>query len=329
MSDLLYHRKVRLTCQGSGGKILINHDERLANNLKIAFDVSKSISSTQNEAEITVFNLSESSRNALGKELDEVILEAGYWPPGGEDNTGIIFKGQIRDVEHSRDGPTIVTRLKTGDGDKAIRKATVSKSYPSGTAVQSVMEDIAKQMQEEGVVRGEWKLPEGDLTFHRPYAAVGSAKREMDQLGRGFGFYWSIQNGVLEVIPGDGYVGGITLISPQSGMIYSPTITDNGVKVSVLLDPSVRPGRRVRIESHVMEMNAQEGEYRVGECRFSGDNRDGDMIVFIFAESVVGKKVDEGKKNETVENSSVVDGDYGGGGEEPKPPVPLTPPIEV
>jgi hypothetical protein len=59
----------------------------------------------------------------------------------------------------------------------------------------------------------------------------------------------------------------------------------------------------VRIESQVLEMNAEGGEYRVGECRYAGDNREGSMIVFITAESMKEGKVDEGKKNETVENT--------------------------
>ena len=42
-------------------------------------------------------------------------------------------------------------------------------------------------------------------------------------------------------------------------------------------------------------MNAADGEYRVSECVFQGDNRDGDFIVTILGESLKGGKVDEGK----------------------------------
>jgi hypothetical protein len=304
---LQYLRKVKLKCEGSGSTILINHDSQWQpHDLKIEFDVSKSISSSQNEATIRLFNLSESSRNALGKELDQVTLEAGYWPPLGSDNTGIIFVGNIRDVEHTRDGPTIITTITCGDGDKGVRNATISKSYKSGTEVKTVMNDMQKELEKEGIGKGEWKLPEDIKPFKRPYAVVGSVKREMDLLSRGFGFYWSIQNGVTEVIPGDGSIGGVTYITPASGMINVPTITDNGVKVACLLNPEIRPGRVVRIESQVLEMNAEGGEYRVGECRYAGDNREGAMTVFIVGESMKGGKVDEGNKNETVEQSAPV-----------------------
>jgi hypothetical protein len=301
---LQYLRKVRLTCSGSGGTVLINHHgPEEPHDLKIEFDVSKSISSTQNDAEIKIFNLSESSRNAMGKELDEITLEAGYWPPLGSDNTGVIFKGNIRDVQHTRDGPTIVTTVTCGDGDKGVRNATINKSYKKGTKVETVMNDVQSELEKQGVGKGEWKLPDDLPTMKRPYAAVGSAKREMDILSRGFGFYWSIQNGNTEVMPGDDSIGGIINITPESGMINVPTITDNGIKVAVLLNPEIKPGIKVKIESQVLEMNSEGGEYRVGDCRYAGDNREGSMVVFIVAESMKGGKVDEGEKNETVENT--------------------------
>lgn len=319
---LQYLRKVRLTASGSGSSIIINPGGVQQHELKIAFDISKSISSTQNSAEIRIWNLSESTRNSIGKELDDITLEAGYMPPselggigyidfsgltsngravsssasvsGG--NVGIIFKGQIRDVEHTRDGPDIITTLKSGEGDKAFRKATISKTFRAGTKVKDVVEDIYKQFEKEGISRGEWKFPDDMTDFKRPYSMCGGCKREMDTLGRGKKFYWSIQNGTMEVIPHDGYVGGIALITPQTGMIDVPAITDNGVKVSCLLNPEIRPGRRVRVESSVLEMNAANGEYRVSEANYNGDNRDGDFAVAITGEAIKGGKVDEGQK---------------------------------
>ena len=309
--SLQYNRKVRLTAKGSGSTIKINHNGPNEPQLQIAFNVEKGISSTANTAEIEIWNLSESSRNALGKELDEVTLEAGYWPIGGSDNTGVIFKGNIRDVEHRRDGADIITKFSNGDGDKGTRNATVSKSYPKDTKVETVVEDAQKELEKNGVARGEWKFPKDMKAFVRPYAMVGSVRREMDILSRGKGFYWSIQNGVTEIIPGDGFIGGIILLSSETGLVDVPTITDNGVKVSALLNPAIRPNRRVHIESQTLEMNAKNGEYRVSECVYSGDNRSGQMLVSIVGEAVKGggggddpAKVDEGKKNEPIEQNS-------------------------
>src|SRR5690606_3380684 len=131
-----------LEASGSGGSLQINMGGTATHDLKIAFTIRKGLSSTQNSAEIKIWNLSESSRNAIGKELDDIQLEAGYLPPEGGGNVGIIFKGQMRDVLHTREGNDIITTLSCGEGDKPFRNATISKTYPAGTEVQTVMEDI-------------------------------------------------------------------------------------------------------------------------------------------------------------------------------------------
>lgn len=319
---LQYMRKV--SAEFPGG-FIINPGGINLHELKIAFDIEKSVSSTPNSAVIEIWNLNEGHRNSVGKEFDEITLKAGYMPPAGmtgqgilnyrrnqggfwvpdyasvatgtAGNVGIIFKGAVRDVEHRRDGPDIITRISCGDGDKAFRRAKISKSFQKGTRVEEVVEELYKQMEKEGVSRGEWKFPE-DMPpdFKRPYATCGSCARELDTIGRGKKFYWSMQNQTLEIIPSDGFVGQMVVLNSRSGLIDCPTITDNGVKVSALLNPEIRPNRRVKVESDVLEMNAANGVYRVSQCNYTGDNRDGDFRVDIHGEAITGKKVDEGKK---------------------------------
>jgi hypothetical protein len=322
---LQFLRKVRLTYGGG----IINPGGIQQHEIKIRFNVSKGIESTANTAEIELWNLAAGTRNALGRELDTITLEAGYMPPigmnaalgagasffdklpvrgalqniigfmgGGSNNVGVIFQGQLRDMEHRRDGADIITKISCGDSDKAFRNATISKSFDEGTPVKEVVEELQKQLEKEGIRRGEWKFPDSvkDKKFRRPYSMCGTVKREMDRIGRGQGFYWSCQNQTTEIIPGDGYIGGVFLISPDTGMIDTPAITDNGVKVSALLNPDVRPNRRVQVESSVLEMNGEGGMYRVSQATYSGDNRDGDFRVDIHGEALQGGKVNEGRR---------------------------------
>lgn len=285
-------RKVRATFKGG---YVINPGGINEHELKISFDVSKGNESSANSASITFYNLAEGTRNSIGKELDELILEAGYTPPTGGDNVGVIFKGQIRDVEHRRDGPDILTTVSCGDGDKALRRATISKTFPKGSKVEDVVEELYKELEKEGVQRGQWKFPDNMPPYKRPYSTCGGCSRELDTIGRSRGFYWNIQNGAMEITPGDGFIGGVILITPNTGLIDTPTITDNGVKFSCLLNPEIRPNRRVQIESQTLEMNAEGGMYRVSQATYSGDNMDGDFKVSGHGESVAGGKVDEGK----------------------------------
>ncbi len=224
-------RKTRVTFPGSSGFVINPSDRVEKHEMRVAFSVEKTISGSPNEFEILIWNLSKEHRNAVGKELDQVQIEAGYVPPEGGGNLGIISSGFIRDVQHERDGADVITTINCGDGDKASRRATISKTYPAGTPLQDVIEGIYDQMRDEGVDRGEWVLPDDARTFKRPYSVCGGCFREMDVLGRGNDFYWSIQNGAMEIVPTDQNLPGEVLISAQTGMVETPTITDKGKKV--------------------------------------------------------------------------------------------------
>ncbi|MBB4063693.1 phage protein [Gellertiella hungarica] len=289
---LQYLRKVRASFSGG---FVVNPGGINKHDLMIEFSITKDLSSSANSAEITLWNLNEDHRNAVGKVFDEITMEAGYIPPGGAGNVGVIFKGAVRDVEHTREGPDIKTTIRCGDGARALRKATISKSFPKGTPIKDVIEEIQKEMEKQGVKRGEWKFPDQmPEKFKRPYAVCGLCRDELDTIGRGQKFYWSLQNETLEIVPGDGFIGGVVLITPETGMIGTPAITDNGVTVKALLNPEVRPGRRVQVQSQTLQMNGADGMYRVSSVTFTGDNMTGPFEMDIEGEALSGGKVNEG-----------------------------------
>lgn len=294
-------RKARVTFAGPGG-FVVNPGGLEKVQLRVSFTVSKSVSSKANTFSIKIYNLNESHRNSIGQELDTVMLEVGYTPPEGGDNIGIIAKGKIRDYQHDREGPDIITTVSCGDGDKAYRRATISKTIKKGTPLPEVVEEIHKEMKKEGIAKGEWSFPEKvkNTKLARPYSMCGSCTRELDTLGRGHGFYWNIQNETMEVIPGDGALPGMILINAQTGMIGTPTITDNGIKVKALIQPDARPNRQMKVESEQLKMNKKGEKYRISEVDFSGDNQEGDWTMSLTGEAIGSdKKVNEGKVKAT------------------------------
>lgn len=284
-------RKVTFTTNG----LTINPPGDKGPQLKIAFNISKTIDGEQNEGTISLYNLADSTRNAMGREFTEVRLDAGYTPPSGGSNVGTIFLGQIRDVTHSRQGSNIVTELQVAEGEEATRKATVSKTLPKGSSVDDVANEIMKGFEAYEISKGEWKFPDDLPTLKRPYSMFGRAAPEFDRLGDSYGFYWSIQGDVLDICPGDGFLGGVAILNARTGLIDVPAITDNGCNFKALLNPDVRPGRQVIIESSIIEMNSPGGRYRVSQCTFAGDNLDGEFTVSGTGETINGDKVDEGE----------------------------------
>lgn len=295
---LQYLRKARVTFAGPGG-FVVNPGDLMTDQLRVRFSVTRGISSTANTFKIDLFNLNETHRNSLGLELDTVMLEVGYTPPGGGNNIGIIAKGKIRDYQHDREGGDIISTVSCGDGDKAYRRATISKTIPKGTPLTEVVDEIHKEMKKEGIAKGEWSFPDKvkNTQLKRPYSMCGSCTRELDTLGRSHGFYWNIQNETMEIIPGNGHLPGSLLITPDTGLIGTPTITDNGIKVKALINPEARPNRMMKVRSQVLKMNRKGEDYRISEVSFNGDNQEGDWIMTLTGEAIGGdKKVDEGKK---------------------------------
>lgn len=284
-------RKVRVIF--NDGTIL-NPGDDTNHQIKVSFSVSRGLSGKANTASMSIWNLGLGLRQAIGKELDTFTLQAGYLPPTGGGNVGIIAKCNIRDVKHERDGTDIRTDVNGGDGDKALRKAVLAKTWPAGTKGETVLRDLHKKFAEHDIAQGEWKGLERLPEFKRPHTVCGTCARELDHLGRSGKSYWSIQNHVLEVVPGDGTIGQTIYITPESGLIGSPCVTDNGVKFKVMLNPELAPGRPVYVSSPMIEAQKGSGLYRLGTVEFSGDNRDGDFIADCQAEEISGGKVNEG-----------------------------------
>lgn len=291
----LFRRKVRVRFPGG---LTVNPGGLNGNQMKVAFSVAKDLTSTANDGFVEIWNLNEGHRNAIGRELKDIELEAGYMPPEGGSNVGLIAVAQIRDVNHRIAKPDIITRVEFGEGDKAYRQATISKTIPAGTKVTDIFEQIAKELEAKGIKRGEWKFPddlEGEIR-KRPVTMHGDARREMEVLSRSHRFYANVQNGALEVVPADGYLGGITVLESGSGLIDVPSITDNGCTFNAMMMPDIRPGRRVRINSKTLTMNSAGSLYRVSQATYHGDNKDGEFQVSGTGEAVKGSgKVDEGE----------------------------------
>jgi hypothetical protein len=277
----LWIRTVKATFTGDGGGLVVER-------LRIAFNVSKSLSGTPNTAQISIWNLSQENRLKIKKEFDKVRLEAGHVEAG---NRGIIFEGNVRDVTHKREGPDIITTAECGDGDKGIRTGTIAKTFPKGAKPKEMIDELLKNMPDvdRGVIQGLDDLP----AYPRAVTMFGMASREMDKIGRTHKLYWSVQDGALEVIPGDSFIDDVVVISQTSGMIGVPEITDNGIKVTCLLNPQIRIGRVVEVRSQTLEMNEGEGRFRVSALEFSGDTRANTYECTVHGERIDGGKVTE------------------------------------
>ncbi len=261
MRDLLFGRRYTLTIG----------DTRVSG-LRLAFKIKKTLTKEPNTADISVFNLSETTRHKLqGKGLP-VILSAGY-----EGTEAVIFSGDSRFIDDTRSGPDWVKRIRCGDGERAFQFERFRASYGPGTAIATVIRDAAGALGVNlGNLNEALSLPfkGGRTLFRNGYTANADAIDVLETLLRGAGFSLSIQNGALQVLQGNAAVPSTAiLLSPETGLIGSPELGSPEkkkkpphMKARALLQPLARCGGAFELRSENVK-----GQFRAEVVEHSGD----------------------------------------------------------
>lgn len=265
-----------------------------ANTIRVQFAVEKDLTKETNKSALSLYNLSEDSRNRIEVADRKVEIWAGY-----QDNTGPVrlFVGTVTQSETKENDKDVETKLTLADGNVAIRDTAFSLSFAPGTSGNRVLQTIANAMGlplvlGEGVQFG---------TFVNGYSFVGTAREALDGVCYHSGCSWSVQNDSLQVIMNGGVFANRGLVfSAGSGLIGSPeriiranpkTDKDtpkrrrrqkaqkekpekqSGWKIKTLLAPTVTPGDAVKVESRIIT-----GWFRVESVKHQGDTHGGDWI---------------------------------------------------
>lgn len=245
-------------------RLVVGDVEATAND--IAFEVKKNRKIEPNTADISVWNLNPDNRSKFegfpkGTPVD---LEAGY-----EGNVGRIFLGTLRtattkragkqgfeQIETTRDGPDLITKIGAGDGEKQLTTKFVSITAGPATPVSTILREIVKGLEvDQGnldTVAAALELRRVGRYFEQGAVFEGPAKRELKRLADSAGLDVSIQDGQLLLLDkGQPLVTATAiLLSPNHGLVGSPTLDNEGnVTATALMQPDIFPGRIVTIQS--------------------------------------------------------------------------------
>lgn len=260
-----FQRAYRLTVGG----IEVDAREGVGlSSLRIAFSIERDVKRVPNNAEVAIWNLSRTSREALAKLANvPVRLEAGYV---GE--VGLIFQGDLRSCRSKREGTDIMTRVSGGDGESRIRTARINRTFAAGTPIGTVIRDLGKAL---GVGEGNLRqflgaqLRNGSKTLSRALTIRGSVFDELEAVTRSCGLQWSVQDSALQIREAGLPVGDRQgpLLRPDSGLIgevevetvakEEPGFAAGSVRVCgrCLLRPDLIPGVPFRVESEAFAGN--------------------------------------------------------------------------
>lgn len=235
--------------------------------LDVAFTVKRSLRPRPGACELKVYNLDASHRAELTAARRPVVqLSAGYDPPP------LLFRGDARKVEIERDGADWVAKVTAGDGEHAIRTARAAVSFAGGTSLADVIRALARSM---GVGEGNVSAAAASAAQQLPEGGVvrGPAAAELTRLCASAGLSWSVQDGVLQVLPVGRALSRVAVeLAPDTGLVGSPERgKGSAVKARALLIPDLVPGRLVSLRSGVVS-----GAYRIEDVEYTGDTKGDD-----------------------------------------------------
>jgi hypothetical protein len=248
--------------------------------MEIKFKVERSLESSPNTAEVSVYNLSDSSRAEFQRRPLHVSLDVGYAgsqsvarPPLSR-----LLSGDLMFASTKRTGPDIITTFVIGDGERSYVDARVNLSFGSGTNLKTAIASVAGSM---GLTMPSNAASAKEFLkqFSGGMSVRGPSRDAMSKLVAGSGFGWSTQDGQLQLLrDADTRPGLVELISARTGLIDSPNFgapkkpgDPPVLTFRALLRPQLIPGGRVKIES--AEIN---GVFRLSKVTHTGDFRDND-----------------------------------------------------
>lgn len=260
-------------------------EARVIKDLRINFEITKSILSFPNLCRLNIYNPNEDTLAALQKKFTKIVLNAGY-----EGDARLLFKGEVRNVFQNRAGVDSLITVYAGDGERDWQNATFNKTFTENVTISSAIEEVLKTFEDVtvGVVNG---LPQVADKL-RGQTLSGSSKDILDQFADEYGFDWSIQDGEVIITPVESPLEGdeAVLVNAATGMLGSPTVTEIGADVSTLLNPRLLPNKAFKIESvnadiqlgnlffRNIKRTTAEGTYKIQEVTFKGDSREGDWV---------------------------------------------------
>lgn len=241
---------------------------------RVSFVVEKSAAEEPNKAQILIWNLSTTTASKMTKgEMSRIVLQAGY-----EDNSSVIFDGNLIAVKQYREGTDTILQIEAGDGDKAYSYAVVNASMGAGYSNADVAKTATDQMKEQGTKGEQTEAIESESKFPRGRVMFGAARKFAREVAKTTDCQWSVQDGQVVFCKVKKATEGAEsfLLSPSSGLVGAPTCDKDGVTASSCLNPQLRIYDPIQIESEFVK-----GTYKILTVKHSGDTHGNDWTTEI------------------------------------------------
>lgn len=292
---------------------------------RIKFQITQAVQCKPSTAVITVYNVSnETAGRIQAPEVDDadskkirVLLAAGY-----EEHHAMIFDGDLvwKAVGRESQVDTYV-RLIAISGGRVAEYGHMSASLPAGCGDDDICKRIREETSKHGV--STIKTPRLNPAKHvRGVTLYGQPHAELEKVAatNSFDFGYTANGEITFFNTGLTYDADepVTVLSPSTGLIGRPTITTQGIRCRMLINPAIDLGALVQLNNDEFVMadydtNQASGEalvnnwytasdtqfdpsglYRVASREIHGDTRGEDWYMDLVCFSMRGAQtIDE------------------------------------
>lgn len=264
-------------------------------NLRFVFEIYAADVETPNYCFVKIYNVNVLNKQntaldlrKLKSEYVAVTLQAGY-----EGNAGVIFQGSVKQLFYGRENPTdTYLAILAADADIPYNFGVTNVSLPAGSTAQQRLATVVQQMAASSgsdlTVGYAANVPLGPV-LPRGKTLFGMGRSHLRDIGATGNVSISIQNGKVVVLPLRGYLPGeAVVLNVNTGLIGLPQQTDEGIRATCLLNPSLRVGGLVKLNNkdiipatispaygatNYIGAIAADGLYRIYVVEYEGDTR--------------------------------------------------------
>lgn len=242
---------------------------------RVQFDVTVDAVGNITLCDLNLSNLAESTISTVFKRGAVLAIRAGY-----EDNIDYIFRGIIRQVFRGREGPTTYTNILARGGQ--LEKNNINKALGKNAKLSEILQALADAL---GYKLNITKSEFADV-YPTGYSMTNDPVKSLRDLAYAWKFEWAIENDSLVIFKVEnGRKAPKKTINMQSGLEGIPEVTDVGVNFSVRMNPSIKIGNKIELDTKYKSFNfsgvyynnelqdaAGSGTYTVMKIVYSGDN---------------------------------------------------------
>lgn len=229
--------------------------------IRIQFDAVKSVDAGLNSCRVRIYNLSKDKRKKLIKEDMDTTTKMPFLLKAGYNKIETLFKGFILESFSEKSGADIVTTIVSMDGLVDAQGSYTSTTVKKGDAINVILKDMPNTTRARISDRP---------VVNRAKVLVGNSLKLIENNLKDDETYY-IDEGKLYIIKQNEVVSDIIpLVNASTGLLNTPTKKKYEVTFNTLLNPTIRIGCQVKLESIYAEnLN---GTYKVLTITYRGDS---------------------------------------------------------